>query len=1182
MAHTPLLLTETIDVGLLAIRNEAKQGCQIDATIILMTTGQNDGIIIVLFLFVYHLLPKRKIVGGYKMHLFAMISGRAIKAALVFTLALALLLPVSFSAAADDPGAGLQAGPINPAFLAYMESQSLRNDYLRGLNLQGIDTGGLDNLNFGYIPPMMDPGRVEQGDASQGLTEAASLPSTFDWRDYEKVTSVKDQGNAGTCWAFGNLATLESRVLIKDNLVNNFSELNLAAGIDESYVHYHANRSNAGGNSFMAADTLAKNGARDESVQPYGVPANANTTVNNAVYDGSTPPIQKVTDFRIVTDDGVSTSGITKIKNAIYQYGPVSAAFYYKSNVMTAAFIYDLPKSKDSPNHMITIVGWDDSIPHPSDGGKGAWIVKNSWGAAWGLSGYFYMCYGAANMTEIGSFHRADNAAGYEYYQPEEHLYFWDEAGYLLNLGDSDSPNSLDMRSVFTNESAGMLNAVNFWTTSNNATYQITIRNASDTALGAQSGTCQEYGYYSIPLTTPVPLAAGQQFKVDVRMTTPGYNYPLAISGRLNGYYNPDIVAGQSFYKPANSSTWVDTSSVNLGLSSTVTMYGLDIALGASVQEGVFTGSAASVSSRSATLTGILGSMDGASSVSVSFKYGVSPAMSQVTEPVVLSQPGPFTAQINGLDPNVTYYCQAKAQGDSTVYGGVQVFMTTVTPPALTTQAATSIGAYAAVFHGNLISIGDSSQVLVFFRYGTSTAYNKSSLTMIRVSPGDFTIPSTDPLTPDTTYHFQAIAVGNYNNASPVYGSDLIFKTSKEGIPAVSTASASDVSYTSATLKGSVTSTGSASTMTVYFQYGLDTAYGLTASAPALNDKGPFSADIANLEAATTYHYRAVGLGDYPGAVLIYGKDMTLKTKAYDAPKFSAPKVSGITYDSAIFASNLTNWGASNQVSVYFEYGLDKTTYGQQSSVLVLGQMGSFNIPVSGLTAGKTYYYHMATKGNYPNAGWVFTKQTSFKTKAYTLPSVSTSAAKNITKESATLNGKLSKVGSSNWVSVYFQYGTDQNYGKNTGTSSWNISGVPSAVIGDLEPGVKYSYRIVATGDYPGALPVYGKNTTFTTAKISPPGLSAPSAAVTSEQVTLKSKVSKIGSSLEGVDVHFEYWTAADSVHHLTPVQHLTAASSFQAVLNVADLQSGTTYSFCAVAAGDGTTTTAAKTFKTK
>ena len=37
-----------------------------------------------------------------------------------------------------------------------------------------------------------------------------SLPSSYDWRDYNVMTTVKNQGSCGSCWAFATIAQIES------------------------------------------------------------------------------------------------------------------------------------------------------------------------------------------------------------------------------------------------------------------------------------------------------------------------------------------------------------------------------------------------------------------------------------------------------------------------------------------------------------------------------------------------------------------------------------------------------------------------------------------------------------------------------------------------------------------------------------------------------------------------------------------------------------------------------------------------------------------------------------------------------------------------------------------------------------------------------------------------------------
>ena len=110
--------------------------------------------------------------------------------------------------------------------------------------------------------------------------------------------------------------------------------------------------------------------------------------------------------------------------------------------------------------------------------------------------------------------------------------------------------------------------------------------------------------------------------------------------------------------------------------------------------------------------------------------------------------------------------------GDSTVYGEERSF-TTLTPPAVTTNAASNLTINSARLNGNLTSLGTADSVTVSFQWGTSSgSYPNETTAEVKDSTGTFYF-DLGSLTHSTTYYYRAKAVGD----STVYGAERSFTT---------------------------------------------------------------------------------------------------------------------------------------------------------------------------------------------------------------------------------------------------------------------------------------------------------------------------------------------------------------------------------------------------------------------
>jgi C1A family cysteine protease/putative hemolysin len=217
----------------------------------------------------------------------------------------------------------------------------------------------------------------------------ATFPSSFDWRSYNGnnyINPVKNQGSCGSCYAFAAASSAEGVFNIATHRYNSsqarFSESFIIwclSSINNNSSHFYG--CNGADYEYAELKALATVGICYESAMPY-------TLTNPNSCNWST------TRFKVNNWKRISCLDINTMKSAIINYGPivvrvyVSAGFQnypngYPNSIYSDALTNCPNNESTAVNHAITIVGWGTDPQYGE-----YWIVRNSWGAGWGLSGY--------------------------------------------------------------------------------------------------------------------------------------------------------------------------------------------------------------------------------------------------------------------------------------------------------------------------------------------------------------------------------------------------------------------------------------------------------------------------------------------------------------------------------------------------------------------------------------------------------------------------------------------------------------------------------------------------------------------------------------------------------------------------------------------------------------------------
>lgn len=263
-----------------------------------------------------------------------------------------------------------------------------------------------------YLPRKMSAIEAKKGSALYEAPALQDLPASIDWRTQNAVTEVKDQSSCGSCWAESAVGNIEGRYYLahKDSMQAAVS-LSVQQVIEcdpHDYACY-------GGFPKGAYEYVIENGGLASNVDyPYNVDGYghviclANQTFNQTCGDGlcDDPPLTADCDLTCSDKKHTSVASINswtaipededKMAAELAANGPISIGLdaagsfgviapwlqFYKSGVANPRFC------TNTVDHGVLAVGYGE------DSGKQYWLVKNSWGAKWGETGYFRLLKG--------------------------------------------------------------------------------------------------------------------------------------------------------------------------------------------------------------------------------------------------------------------------------------------------------------------------------------------------------------------------------------------------------------------------------------------------------------------------------------------------------------------------------------------------------------------------------------------------------------------------------------------------------------------------------------------------------------------------------------------------------------------------------------------------------------------
>ena len=370
-----------------------------------------------------------------------------------------------------------------------------------------------------------------------------TIPEYYNLADDGYVTPVKNQETSGNCWAFAQIAALESCILKSGIESIDLSEENM-----KNLIAYYSDygwkvNTNEGGLDEMGLGYLTSwLGPVLEEDDEFDDKNVLSPLLNS---------IMHVQDVIFLKRNNALDND--ELKKAILNYGGIATGIYYESTYLksnSSGYYYG---GREIQNHAVTIVGWNDTYSKNNfldkPAGDGAWIVKNSWGKSWGDKGYFYVSYYDSKFAEIGK-----DFISYTYVLDDREKYDKNYQYDIVGMTDffQTGKNTVWYQNIFKSEGYETLKAFStyFNTTTNYEAYIYVNGELKSVQVGTAQG-----GYHTIKLNPYVDMKPGDEFKITLKIKSPrSASFPISEGFITNKKLYSENVSFFSF----NGKDWYD------------------------------------------------------------------------------------------------------------------------------------------------------------------------------------------------------------------------------------------------------------------------------------------------------------------------------------------------------------------------------------------------------------------------------------------------------------------------------------------------------------------------------------------------------------------------------------------------------------------------------------------------